>query len=106
MSYMRVLVLEVPSSIPWTRFMKIFRTTTEPELKVYKKQKIVAIYGAEKLGIAFSKIILQKENEKTIYFIDDDKKKQEYFFAGIKTLSLEKFEKINSEFGFMYLVRE
>jgi len=41
MSYMRVLVLEVPSSIPWTEFMKIFRTTTEPELKAYKKRKIV-----------------------------------------------------------------
>ena len=50
MSYMRVLVLEVPSSIPWTEFMKIFRTTTEPELKAYKKRKIVANWSLVQIG--------------------------------------------------------
>jgi len=59
MSYMRVLVLEVPSSIPWTRFMKIFRTTTEPELKVYKKQKIVANWSFVQIGDHAGMIVVE-----------------------------------------------
>ena len=50
MSYVRVLVLEVPSSIPWTEFIKIFRTTPEPELKAYKKRKIVAKWSLVQTG--------------------------------------------------------
>ena len=50
MSYTRVLVLEVPSSIPWTGMMKLFRTTTEPELKAYKKRKIVANWSLVQTG--------------------------------------------------------
>ena len=59
MSYMRVLVLEVPSSIPWTGFMKIFRTTTEPELKAYKKQKIVGNWSFVQIGDHAAMIIAE-----------------------------------------------
>ena len=42
MSYMRVMVLEVPSSMSWTEFMKNFRATPYvSEMKKFKKQKIV-----------------------------------------------------------------
>ena len=59
MSYMRVLVLEVPSSIPWTEFMNIFRTTTEPELKAYKKRKIVANWSFVQIGDHAAMIIAE-----------------------------------------------
>ena len=50
MSYTRVLVLEVPSSIPWAGMMKLFKTTTEPELKAYKKRKVVAKWSLVQTG--------------------------------------------------------
>ena len=50
MSYMRVLVLELPSSISWTGMMKIFRATTEPGLKAYKKQKVIANWSFVQIG--------------------------------------------------------
>ena len=59
MSYVRVLVLEVPSSIPWTGMMKLFRTTTEPELKAYKKRKIVANWSLVQIGDHAAMIIAE-----------------------------------------------
>ena len=50
MSYMRVLVLEAPSSIPWTGFMKIFRAGTAEEFKAYKKQKVIANWSLTQIG--------------------------------------------------------
>ena len=59
MSYMRVLVLEVPSSIPWTGFMKIFRTTTESEFKAYKKQNVIANWSLTQIGAHTGMIVVE-----------------------------------------------
>ena len=63
MSYTRVLVLEVPSSIPWTGMMKLFRTTTEPELKAYKKRKIVGNWSFVQIGDHAALIIAEFDSK-------------------------------------------
>ena len=51
MSYVRVMVLEVPSSMSWTEFMKNFRATPyESEMKKFKKQKIVVGWTLVQVG--------------------------------------------------------
>ena len=41
MSYMRVIMNEVPSSMTWSETMKLFRKSVEPGLNGLKKQKII-----------------------------------------------------------------
>ena len=48
MSYVRVWVTE--GSIPFSERMKLFKTTTEPELKAYKKRKVVAKWSLVQTG--------------------------------------------------------
>ena len=51
MSYMRVMVLEVPSSMSWTEFMKTFRATPyASDMKTYKKQKVILGWSLVQVG--------------------------------------------------------
>ena len=63
MSVTRVLVMEVPSSIPWTGFMKIFRTTTEPKLKKLRKDKTLKRWSFLQVGDHTGLLIAEFENK-------------------------------------------
>ena len=60
MSYMRVMVLEVPSSMSWTEFMKNFRATPyASDMKAYKKQKVIVSWSLVQTGDHTGMIIVE-----------------------------------------------
>ena len=60
MSYMRVMVLEVPSSMSWTEFMKNFRATPyASDMKAYKKQKVISGWSLVQVGDHSGMIIVE-----------------------------------------------
>ena len=63
MSVTRVLVMEVPSSMPWNGFIKIFRTTTEPKLKKLRKDKTLKRWSFLQVGDHTGLLIAEFENK-------------------------------------------
>jgi len=96
--------LSVPRSIPLIylfiatsagityRFLisQIFELINNQQNKI----KNVIIYGAGRKGVALSRYLLQSENKKTSFFIDDDTKLQRSKINGIKIISSKKLKKI------------
>ena len=63
MSYMRVIVNEVPSSMTWSETMKIFRKSVEPGLNGFKKQKVLSSWSLVQTGDSNGMLIVNFPNK-------------------------------------------
>ena len=59
MSYVRVIMNEVPSSMTWSETMKLFRKSVEPGLNGFKKQKIIANWSFVQAGDQTGMVIVE-----------------------------------------------
>ena len=63
MSVTRVMVFEMPTTISWTAGMKIFRETTEPGLKAFKKDKTLLRWSLTQVGDHNGLLMIEFENK-------------------------------------------